>query len=139
MPLGYYTMQWMNQGPPSLILLICGVITCIRHFLVIKVMSLSVKRLVQFGRIISEGFDTNFEVMVNEDDNLDESKPSEIINFQTIFLNDFLIGKRINRMMTVSERPNFYDRAMSYATNAFEILSKLSNIFWVGSKTAKLC
>ena len=42
-------------------------------------MSLSVKRLVQFGRIISEGFDTNFEVMVNEDDNLDESKPSEII------------------------------------------------------------
>ena len=91
-------------------------------------MSLSVKRLVQFGSIISEGFETNFEVMVNEDDNLDESKPSEIINFQTIFLNDFLIGKRINRMMTVSERPNFYDRAMSYATNAFEILSKLSNI-----------
>ena len=26
MPLGYYTMQWMNQGPPSLILLKCDVI-----------------------------------------------------------------------------------------------------------------
>ena len=26
MPLGYYTMQWMNQGPPSIILLSCDVI-----------------------------------------------------------------------------------------------------------------
>ena len=82
MPLGYYTMQWMNQGPPSLILLICDVITRIRHFLVRQVTSSSVKWLGQLRSLFSEGFDTKFEVMVNEDDNLDESKASVIVNFQ---------------------------------------------------------
>ena len=43
MPLGYYTMQWMNQGPPSLILLICDVITRIDHFLGRTMTSLSDK------------------------------------------------------------------------------------------------
>jgi len=59
MPLGYYTMQWMNQGPPSLILLICDVITRIHHFRVRVVTSSSDKRLIQLASINSEGFDMN--------------------------------------------------------------------------------
>ena len=61
MPLGYYTMQWMNQGPPSLILLICDVITRIRHFLVTFVTSSSDKRLIELASINAAGLDMNWK------------------------------------------------------------------------------